>query len=193
MYVPAFAPRSAIVAICTRWQRAREPTTWQATVVVVTNAAAQLPQRRGAVGRRRAGRPRWTARRAPSCVPRGLRADPPAAAVRGAASAPLLAHAHLPHASAAAHRRRPSLRRWLVCARLATAERSRARSRGASARQCTKLCRRLGRRACVELRVRRSDSVTPSLSTQMALHSSSNIHWSIILRPDAIVVCILWG
>ena len=42
----------------------------------------------------------------------------------------------LPNASAAAHRRRPSLRRWPVCARLATAERSRARSRGALDRQC---------------------------------------------------------
>jgi len=62
-------------------------------------------------------------------VPRGLRGDPPAAAVRGAASAPL---AHAPaQCLAAAHRLRPSLRRWLVCARLVTAERSRARSRGA--------------------------------------------------------------
>ena len=63
------------MAICTRWQRAREPTTWQATVVVVPNAAAQLPQRRGVVGRRRANRRRWTARRAPSSVPRGLPGD----------------------------------------------------------------------------------------------------------------------
>ena len=46
-----------------------------------------------AVGRHACGRPRWTARRAPSSVPRGLRGDPPAAAVRGAASAPVLAHA----------------------------------------------------------------------------------------------------
>ena len=45
----------------------------------------------------------------------------------------------LPNASAAAHRRRPSLRRWLVCARLATAERSRARSRGAPA-ACAAAC-----------------------------------------------------
>ena len=42
----------------------------------------------------------------------------------------------LPSASAAAHRRRPSLRRWPVCARLATVERSRARSRGAPDRRC---------------------------------------------------------
>ena len=45
----------------------------------------------------------------------------------------------LPNASAAAHRRRPSLRRWPVCARLATAERSRARSRGAPA-ACAAAC-----------------------------------------------------
>ena len=61
----------------------------------------------------------------------------------------------LPSASAAAHRRRPSLRRWLVCARLATAERSRARSRGAPV-ACAAACRyrartrRSGCCGCVE-------------------------------------------
>ena len=52
-------------------------------------------------------------------MPRGLRGDPSAAAVRGAASAPLLAHAPA-QCLAAAHRRCPSLRRWLVRSRLAS-------------------------------------------------------------------------
>ena len=48
---------------------------------------------------------------APSALERAAW-PPPAAAVRGAASAPLLAHTPAPRL-AAAHRRRPSLRRWL--------------------------------------------------------------------------------
>ena len=121
--------RSPRGSICTRWQRAREPTTGQATVVVVPNAAAQLPQRRGVLGRRRAGRPRWTAHRARSSVPRGRRRLPRCAAPR----AHLCWHTRLlAQCPAAAHRRWPSLRRWAgVRARLATAERSRARPRGA--------------------------------------------------------------
>ena len=46
------------------------------------------------LGRRRAGRPRWMARRAPSSVPRGLPGDPPAAAVR----TPIGTHASWPGA-----------------------------------------------------------------------------------------------
>ena len=49
-----------------------------------TNAAAQLPQSRGVVDRRRAGRRQWTASWALAGAPRGRRGDPPAAAVRGA-------------------------------------------------------------------------------------------------------------
>ena len=49
-----------------------------------TNAAAQLPQSRGVVDRRRAGRRQWTASWALADAPRGRQGDPPAAAVRGA-------------------------------------------------------------------------------------------------------------
>ena len=58
--------------------------------------------------------------------------------------------------------RRPSLRRWLVCARLAIAERSRARSRGASGRQCEAVSTTRSRRACGAQSGRESDSVTQS-------------------------------
>ena len=63
---------------------------------------------------------------------------PPAAAVRGAASAPLLAHAPAgPMPGCRSPARWPSLRRRAgLRARLATAKRSRARPRGASGRQC---------------------------------------------------------
>ena len=43
-----------------------------------TNAAAQLPQSRGVVDRRRAGRRQWPASWALAGVPRGRRGDPPA-------------------------------------------------------------------------------------------------------------------
>ena len=49
-----------------------------------TNAAAQLPQSRGVVDRRRAGRRQWSASWALAGAPRERRVDPPAAAVRGA-------------------------------------------------------------------------------------------------------------
>ena len=70
----------------------------------------------------------------------------------------------LPSASAAAHRRRPSLRRWLACARLATTERSRARSRGASARQCKAVSTTRSTSLC-GAQSGRSDSVTPMART----------------------------
>ena len=71
----------------------------------------------------------WRAERVRACRAAygAIRPLPRCAAPR----AHLYWHTRLPNASAAAHRRRPSLRRWLVCARLVTAERSRARSRGA--------------------------------------------------------------
>ena len=47
---------------CTRWQRAREVDHLAGDRRRRPNAAAQLPQRRGVVGRRRAGRRRWMAR-----------------------------------------------------------------------------------------------------------------------------------
>ena len=81
-----------------------------------TNAAAQLPQSRGVVDRRRAGRRQWTASWALADAPRGRRGDPPAAAVRGA-EAPIgtpTGTARVRPCLAAAHRRRPSLRRWLA-------------------------------------------------------------------------------
>ena len=77
----AVRPQSAAAS------RSPEQITWQATVVVVPNAAAQLPQRRGVLGRRRAGRPRWTAHRARSSVPRGRRRLPRCARRRERTSA----------------------------------------------------------------------------------------------------------
>lgn len=70
------------------------------------HAAALLPHSRSVVGRRRAGRRQWTAGWALAGEPRSRRRDTPAATVRGAAST----YWH-PARLAAAHRRRPSLRR----------------------------------------------------------------------------------
>ena len=112
-------------------------------------------------------------------------------------------HTRLPHASAAAHRRRPSLRRWLACARLATAERSHARSRGASARQCKAVSTTRSTSLC-GAQSAQADSVTPGTwqgLVQMARHSLV-LYLRITLyytwvnysqATDAMVVCIWWG
>ena len=122
-------------------------------------AAAQLPQRRGVLGRRRAGRPRWTARRARSSVPRGRRRLPRCAAPR----AHLCWHTRLlAQCPAAAHRRWPSLRRWLVCAR--GWRRRSARARGREARRLPLAharWRRVCRRHCPAAESRERD-LSPS-------------------------------
>ena len=124
------------MAICRRWQRAPEPSTGQATVVVVTNAAAQQLQRCGVVGRRR-----WWPTAldgAPSALERAAW-PPPAAAVRRAASAHRVLYWHTrrlnwPNARLPLTGAAPVAAQVAgVRARLATAERSRARPRGAPA------------------------------------------------------------
>jgi hypothetical protein len=74
---PRVVGRSAIVAICTRWQRAREPTTGQATVVVVTNAAQHSCHSAAAWSAAGARRPTALemARRARSSAPRARGGD----------------------------------------------------------------------------------------------------------------------
>jgi hypothetical protein len=82
--------------------------------------AALLPQSRGVVVRRRAGRWPCTASWALAGEPRSRHGDPPAAAARGAKHPPTYWHTDtkLTHGLcvclAAAHRRRPQVRRWLT-------------------------------------------------------------------------------
>ena len=117
-----------------------------------TNAAAQLPQSRGVVARRRAGRRQWTASWALAGAPRGRRGDPPAAAVRGA-EAPIgtpTGTARVRPCLAAAHRRRPSLRRWLAGERRrrrsvppAAARRVRSEAAPRACAACRRVCSRV--------------------------------------------------
>ena len=133
------------------------------------STAATAPRR----GRPQARRP--TALDGASSALESAAWPPPAAAVRGAGSAPLLAHTRLPSAClAAAHRRgaRRCAGGW--CARGWRLRSALARGREALRVASVKLCRRHGRDEPVELRV--AESQTQSLRVPSVANSTVVLH-----------------